>query len=109
MMPSERSDDASILVLSERLERLSADVTLSAESKGGFRVSFVVGRLYDRYQIVTAHRQVSILQFHARFCKSRAACIQSLSAIFNVSDSLIRPFQERNVSWHGFSFSLIRP
>src|SRR5215471_20114948 len=59
---SQRTDDSSILILSESLQRLSADVSLRAESERGLRVSLVVRRLDDGDQVVSAHCQVSILQ-----------------------------------------------
>src|SRR6185295_2532355 len=103
-----RADDSSILVLGKRLERLSADAPLRTESKHGLSISLVVGRFYHGDQIVSAHSQVSVLQLRAGFCESLASRIESLSTIFNVGDSLTRPFQKRNVSWHGFSFFGVR-
>jgi hypothetical protein len=101
-----RADDSSILVLSKRLQRLSTDASLRAESEHGLSVSLVVGRFYHGDQIISAHRQISILQLYAGLRESLTSSIESLSTISNVGDSLTRPLQKRNVSWHGFSFLL---
>src|SRR5207245_898910 len=73
------------------------------KTENSLRVSFIIGRFDHADQIVATHRKVNIFHLESSLLERFAAGIESLGARSDFRDSLLRPLQQRNVSWHGGS------
>src|SRR5260370_4929865 len=97
----QRADNLSIFAFAESLQRFGADVSLRRQADNCLRIAFIIRRIDYANEVVPAHRQVCILDFDSALLEGFASGVEPARTIFDARNSLLRPVEQCNVSWHG--------
>src|SRR5262249_14446076 len=99
---SQRSDDLTIFIFCESLQRFGADVSLRGQSEHRCGVGFIIRRFHHANHVVAAQGEINLLHLNAGFFEGLPACIKSLGTRADAANALLCPFEQSYVSWHMF-------